>query len=177
MDLQEFNDDMLYFQKPIDERVKTLVNEAARNYGPESEHLLLQALALEETDLTVLIGLYRFYYYQNRYADGLTVALKVMSVVADDIKFPSHWQQLQMAHIATGASYSICLVRLYLFALKAAGYLQLRMGNYEAGRNMIEKVVALDSKDRIGGRLLLNILDANKADVISFVQQQRVETV
>lgn len=168
MDLQEFKSEMLYFQEPINPQVEALVNEAAQNYGKHSETLLLQALEIDSNDLTVLIGLYRFYYYQNRYQDGLKVAHQVMGVVGKKIHFPSTWNEINMAYVTTAIGYSFCLVRLYFFALKAAGYLHLRIGNFAEGREMIEKVVAMDSEDRIGARLLLNILDQNKADVISF---------
>ena len=172
MDLQEFKSEMLYFQEPIDPEVEILVNRAAQNYGPASEDLLLKAREIAENDLTVLIGLYRYYYYQNRYLDGVAIAFNVMAVVGNKIGFPESWKEITLADVTRGILHSFCLVRLYFFALKAAGYLQLRLGNYEEGRAMIEKVVAMDSKDRLGAQLLLDVLDNNKADVIAFQPRQ-----
>jgi hypothetical protein len=44
--------------------------------------------------------------------------------------------------------------------LKAAGYINLRLGRLEQGRTMLEKLVELDSHDRLGGKALLGVLDA-----------------
>jgi hypothetical protein len=50
------------------------------------------------------------------------------------------------------------LVRLYLMVLKAAGYIHLRLGELNVGKTMLEKLVELDSHDRIGGKALLDVL-------------------
>jgi hypothetical protein len=50
------------------------------------------------------------------------------------------------------------LVRFYLMVLKSAGYINLRLGNIDTGRAMLEKLVQLDSHDRIGGKALLEVL-------------------
>ncbi|ACR13816.1 hypothetical protein [Teredinibacter turnerae] len=168
MDLQEFSAEMLYFQEEINPAIEELVAQAASNYGPQSEELLKEALAIDSGNLLALIGLYRFYYYQNRYADGVEIAHQVMSVVGERIEFPANWRDISMYSVVNGLTRSFCLVRLYFFALKAAGYLHLRMSHFEEGREMLEKVVAMDSADRVGARLLLQVLDNNKADVLSF---------
>ncbi len=50
------------------------------------------------------------------------------------------------------------LVRFYLMVLKATGYINLRLGYFEIGQAMLEKLVELDSNDRMGGRALLEVL-------------------
>ncbi|SMF28745.1 hypothetical protein SAMN02745866_01849 [Alteromonadaceae bacterium Bs31] len=171
MDLQEFNAEMLYFEGDGNPLVDELLEKAASDYGPASEVMLMRALALDGKNLVALIGLYRFYYYQGRYADGIKVAHRVMAVVGDKIGFPANWKDISLLSVKNGLVHSFCLVRLYFFALKAAGYLHLRMLNYEDGREMIEKVVAMDSSDRIGAKLLLDILDNKKADIVPFPRQ------
>jgi tetratricopeptide (TPR) repeat protein len=170
MDLQEFNSEMLYFQTTeLSFEVEQLVAAAAQNYGAESEQLLLQALHMAPQSLTVLIGLYRYYYYQHRYRNAIEVARQVMAMVGQKIEFPDDWRKINMNHVACGVTHTFTLVRLYFFALKAAGYCCLRMAQFEEGRAMLEKVVAMDSADRIGARLLLEVLDGHKADVIPFI--------
>ncbi len=175
MDLQEFNGDMLYFEGEMDLEVECLIQQAAENYGPESEGLLMKALAKAPENLSVLVGLYRYYYYQHKYEKALTIAYRVMKVVGGKIEFPSSWQDIEMRDVIIGLGYSFTQVRLYLFALKAAGYLLLRMGFYQKGRSMIEKVVAMDERDRIGAKLLLSILDNNTAEIIDFSVQKKLE--
>jgi hypothetical protein len=48
--------------------------------------------------------------------------------------------------------------------LKATGYINLRLGNFNAGKAMLEKLVELDSHDRIGGKALLNVLQQSMSN-------------
>jgi hypothetical protein len=52
---------------------------------------------------------------------------------------------------------SFSMVRFYLLALKGAGYLQLRMGEIEAGVERLEKVQELDTADRLNVSMLLEV--------------------
>ena len=176
MDLQNFSAEMLYFQEDSSSEVESLLLQAANNYGKESEAILMQALSLSPNNISVLVGLYRFYYYQHRYEDALNIAGIVMDVVGSKIKFPKNWNQIQSNDVVTAVGFSFTLVRLYFFALKAAGYVCLRLNRFEEGRAMLEKVVAMDSEDRIGAQLLLDVLGNNCADVLPFNKfKQRVE--
>jgi tetratricopeptide (TPR) repeat protein len=169
MDLQDFCSDMLYFDEPLSLPVELLLQRAANAYGEGSaEPLLLKAYASAPDNLSVLVSLYRFYYYQHRYPQALEIAQRVMDVVAPRIDFPVSWQEITLNHIANGVMASIGLVRFYLFALKAAGYIGLRMGHYEPGIAMLEKVVALDTADRLGAQLLLDVMSTHKAQVVPF---------
>jgi hypothetical protein len=47
--------------------------------------------------------------------------------------------------------------------LKATGYIHLRQGNASTGQAMLEKLVELDSHDRLGGKILLDVLVAEVA--------------
>ncbi len=171
MDLQDFNSDMLYFDEPLSPAVDNLLRTAAENYGTgNAERLLLEAFQLGRENLSVLVGLYRFYYYQHRYGMAIEVAHHVMAVVAPRIDFPQRWQDITMTSIANGVLNSIGLVRFYLFALKAAGYLNLRVGQFEEGTAMLRKVVEVDTADRLGARLLLEVLQSHTADVVPITQ-------
>lgn len=172
MDLQNFTNDMLYFDEPLAPTLETLLQKAADQYGPEAEPLLMEAFELAPQNLSVLVGLYRYYYYQHRYHDAIYIAHRVMRVVGERIGFPEHWQDVTMADVINGTNHSFGLVRFYLFALKAAGYLNLRLGQFGEGKNMITKVVAMDTADRLGARLLLDILGAHSAEVIPFTAQR-----
>lgn len=172
VDLQNFTDDMLYFDEPLSPRLENLLQSAADQYGPDAEALLMEASALEPDNLSVLVGLYRYYYYQHRYQNAIAVAHRVMHVVGRRIEFPPRWQDVTMAHVINGTEHSFGLVRFYLFALKAAGYINLRLGNFAEGKSMITKVVAMDTADRLGARLLLDILGAHNADVIPFTAKR-----
>lgn len=174
MDLQNFAAESLYFDEPADAEVDQLLRAAAEQYGLASERLLLNAYSMAPRNLSVLVALYRYYYYQHRFMDALFIADRVMDTLAPRIDFPPSWREIDRVSVQRGILRSFSLVRFYFFSLKAAGYLHLRLGRFEIGRAMLECVAANDSADRIGARLLLDVLGNHTAEVISFPSQRRL---
>jgi tetratricopeptide (TPR) repeat protein len=158
MDLQDFEGQSMYFDDPIPELAEQLIQQAADLYGEEgAEKCLLKAYFLAPANLTILVALYRYYYYQHKYKDAILVAYRAMEVSATRLKLPEKWQDLKLTHLGEGAVISMGLLRFYLMALKGAGYLYLRDGNFEAGANMLAKVVEVDPQDRLRAAFLLDI--------------------
>ncbi|MFD1692606.1 hypothetical protein ACFSHR_16955 [Azotobacter chroococcum] len=82
MDLQDFDSAHLYFDELLAPEVAARLAAAAEQYAEgTAEQPLLEAQALAPDDLTVLVGLYRFYYYQHRYGDALQIARRALEVV------------------------------------------------------------------------------------------------
>ncbi len=159
MDLLDFDQTELYFDEPLAQDVARLLVAAADRYGTdEAESLLLRANLLAPQHLMVLVALYRYYFYQHRLEDALLVAESTLAVAGRRLEFPDTWVYLREANVGAGVMRSMGLVRFYLMVLKAAGYIHLRLGNVETGRAMLEKLVELDSHDRIGGKALLDVL-------------------
>jgi hypothetical protein len=165
MDLLDFDHAELYFDEPLAQDVTRLLVAAADRYGSEeTENLLLRANLMAPQHLMVLVALYRYYFYQHRLEDALLVAESTLAVVGRRLDFPETWVYLREANVGAGVMRSMGLVRFYLMVLKAAGYISLRLGNQETGRAMLEKLVELDSHDRIGGRALLDVLHQTMND-------------
>ncbi len=159
MDLQDFDAQGLYFERPMSAAVEELLQAAAQAYAEgRAEPLLLQAFLLEPENLSVLVAMYRFYYYQHRYRDAIDVAHRAMAAVAPTIYFPDEWAQINSTNLANGVGRSFTLVRFYLLALKGAAYLHLRLGEIEYGVRMLNKVMQLDVKDRLGAGALLRAM-------------------
>jgi tetratricopeptide (TPR) repeat protein len=159
MDLIDFDQAELYFDEPLALDVSRLLEQAADAYGSEAaEGLLLRANLLAPQHLIVLVALYRYYFYQHRLEDALLVAESALAVVGRRLEFPDTWVYLREANVGSGVMRSMGLVRFYLMVLKAAGYINLRLGHLETGKAMLEKLVQLDSHDRIGGKALLEVL-------------------
>lgn len=176
MDLQDFNGGALYFDQPEPARVGELLREAAQRYAQgDAEKFLLEAYALAPLNLGVLVGLYRFYYYQHRLTDAVAIAHKAMRAVAPQIYFPENWRELSMRVLEHGVLEAMGLVRFYLLALKGAGYLNLRLGEFEEGIAMLRKVRELDAADRLGAKLLLDVLAHHTADVVPFTSRKNSE--
>jgi tetratricopeptide (TPR) repeat protein len=165
MDLMDFDQATLYFDDPLDEDVLKLVAEAGTEYGQEAaELLLLKAYFRAPESLLVLVALYRYYFYQHRLDDALRVASRAMTLVGRRLHFPDEWQHLSPGFLGQGVMQSMGLLRFYLNVLKAAGYISLRLGRLELGRAMLEKLVELDSHDRLGGKVLLAVLDSENEE-------------
>jgi len=162
VDLLDFSEVSLYFDEPIEEKVNQLINEASENYGEtDVEPLLLEAYNLAPTHLSVLVAVYRYYYYQHRLDDALVIAEQALAVSGERLRFPSDWQNVTNDHLGAGALVSMGMLRFYLLALKAAGFLNLRLKRWEDAIKMLMKVVGLDQSDRLGCAALLDI--ANRA--------------
>ena len=79
MDLHEFKGGKMYFEESLSDVVKELLDGAADAYGEgDAEKPLLKAFYLSPHSLTVLVALYRYYYYQHRYEDALAAADRVI---------------------------------------------------------------------------------------------------
>ncbi|WP_035382688.1 hypothetical protein [Ferriphaselus sp. R-1] len=165
MDLLDFEQAELYFDEPLAPEISDLIVLAAVNYGHEqAESLLLKASFMAPNHLTVLVALYRYYFYQHRLEDALLVAESTLAVAGTRLEFPSSWEYLCETNVGAGVLRSMGLVRFYLLVLKATGYLHLRLGNLAIGQAMLEKLVALDSHDRMGGKALLDVLYQSTVD-------------
>ena len=159
MDLLDFEAQSLYFDQPDAHGVKEMIATAAENYATgEAELPLLKAYFLASESLNVLVALNRFYYYQHRLEDALTAKIKALAVIRSLIDFPVDWRDLKDTHITQAPPDSLTQVRLYLFTLKAVGFLNMRLNNLDVSQHIFEKLVSLDSKDRIGAKGLLELV-------------------
>src|SRR5512137_972769 len=124
MDLLDFEAQGLYFEEPDVAGVKEMIATAAENYETgEAELPLLKAYFLAPQSLNVLVALNRFYYYQHRLEDALMATVKALAVIRPLIGFPEDWRDLQQSHLSDAPPVSLTQVRLYLFTLKAVGFL------------------------------------------------------
>ncbi|TRW91491.1 hypothetical protein [Candidatus Methylobacter oryzae] len=165
MDLLDFEAQGLYFEQPDVAGVEELIATASENYADgDAELSLLQAYFLAPESLNVLIALNRFYYYQHRLEDALAATTKALVVVGSSIAFPENWRDLQIGHITEAPADLLTKVRMYLFTLKAIGFLNMRLENLDLSQAIFEKLVELDSKDRIGAQGLLELVIKRKAD-------------
>lgn len=159
MDLLDFEANGLYFEQADVAGVKELLAQAAENYSDgEADFPLLRAYFLAPESLNVLVALNRFYYYQHRLEDALLATYKALAVIRASINFPEDWQELQQQHLDNTPSDKLTQVRLYLFTLKAVGFLNMRLHRLELSQQIFEKLISVDSKNRIGAQALLDLL-------------------
>ncbi|MFI3135247.1 MAG: hypothetical protein QX197_00565 [Methylococcaceae bacterium] len=163
MDLLDFEAQGLYFDEPDVAGVAELLAMAAEHYADGlAESSLLKAYFLAPQSLNVLVALNRFYYYQHRLDDALAATERALAVIRPMIDFPEDWQELQLTHITETPVALLTQVRLYLFTLKTIGFLHMRLERLNISQVIFEKLVSLDSQNRIGAQGLLELLIKRK---------------
>lgn len=160
MDLLDFAECELYFEEPLSAEAEGLIAGAARAYGEQAaERDLLYAHLLAPESLTVLVALYRYYFYQHRLREALVVSEQAMRLSGRHLNLPLDWSQIDEINLAAAASRSFGLLRFHLLALKAASIVLLRLGETDAARARLEKLTTLDGRDQLGVAKLLEVVD------------------
>ncbi len=139
------------------ERHLRLASGAYADAGVAEAHLR-QAQALAPNHAAVLIGLYRFYFYQHRLVEALDMARLCLTKASQDNGLPLDWREVSPSDAAFG-DYAEVLPRFYLFTLKGYAYLSMRLGDLAEGRAAVSKLLELDPSDKVGAKLLLGVLD------------------
>lgn len=138
---------------------------AGVNYTQDSiaETHLAAALKLAPEHLAVQVGYYRYLFYKGRLLDALQQLGVCLANAAQQSGLPENWHTAKPDDADFG-NYDSMWARFYLFALKAHGYIQMRLGRQEEGRCAILKVLELDPGDKVGAKILLDVLDRQGHD-------------
>lgn len=128
-----------------------------------AETHLREAAALAPGHVAVLIALYRFYFYKGRLLDALHVARQCLSKAMTENLLGDDWRAVR-AGDARFSDWDALVPRFFLFCLKGYAYLNLRLGMLAEGRAAAEKLIEIEPFDRIGARVLLDVLDRIEAD-------------
>jgi tetratricopeptide (TPR) repeat protein len=160
MDLLDFNAEEMYFDEALAPQVEALIAEAAEHYasGPDdatAELCLLRAYFLEPEHLTVLVALYRYFYYRHQYREALVIANRAIVITASRLGLPTQWREFTDADLGRSVLVSMTLTRFLLLALKGAGYLLLRLDDPAGALARFEKIAEIDTSDRLGIKELM----------------------
>jgi hypothetical protein len=148
------------FGERLPAEVDLLLREAAQSYDRDEVALarLKEARRLAPSHAAVLIGLYRFYFYKGRLSDALDIARTCLLRASIDNSLPLDWRSVKREHAAFD-SFDAPMPRFFMFVLKGYAYLQMRLGEIEEGRDAVTKLLELDPGDKIGARVLLDVLE------------------
>lgn len=171
LDLLELGDDCLYFDEPCLPEAEALIAQAARDYGQAAaEPSLLRAYFLAPEQLSVLVALYRYYFYQHRMEDALIVAERALEVSARRLHLVGGWSSI--GHVALGEAVmrSMGLLRFHLLALKGSAVILLRLGRVDEACLRLSKIAEVDQRDGLGVAALLAVIAASQAPAVEEVE-------
>ena len=89
------------------------------------------------------------------------IAQQVLEQVRQQEKLPTSWPQLQPL---LRQRRDQPLIRLYLTAYSALGYILARLGELDRARTMANRLQIIDDNDEFGASLILNILIPSEDD-------------
>ncbi|WP_018295167.1 hypothetical protein [Mariprofundus ferrooxydans] len=159
MDLMEMSDHDLYFDQPLPQSMEALIRQAALHYHqPEAEFMLLAAYMILPHHPTIHVALYRYYYYKHRLPEALLIAERTLEDAGINLGFLGHWSEATLARLKACDS-NMAMVRYYLLALKGSGFICLRIGRRQEGLMRLQKVVSMDSEDRLGAAAILRVVE------------------
>lgn len=140
------------------------LHRAALNYPHDdvAETHLEAAEVAAPGHVAVVIAWYRYYFYKGRLIDALRIARQCVGIAMRENVLGDDWRAVRAQDAAFG-EWDAIIPRFFLFSLKGYAYLSLRLGRHVDGREAAEKLVELDPRDRIGARLLLDVLDRQEA--------------
>lgn len=141
---------------PVAEEQLRLASMAYADSAKAEMHLAL-ARAVAPNNPVVQIGEYRYYFYKGRLAEALKVADTCLASVAAELQLPARWQEVTPSHADFRSDEPAH--RFYLFALKAYTYLLLRLNRLAEGILAAEKLLELDPGNKVGGQVLLDVLE------------------
>tara|TARA_R110002167_G_scaffold2226_10_gene11462 strand:+ start:11556 stop:12074 length:519 start_codon:yes stop_codon:yes gene_type:complete len=122
-----------------------------------AERLLQQVAEHLPEQLEVQIALYKMYAYANCFDASRQLIEQVLQRAAQQAGFQPDWRLLTPAStpfdtlLANGIHGP---VRLYLYSMKALGFVSLRAGNIALAEQVLAKLLALDPSDEVGGSVV-----------------------
>ena len=159
LDLLELGEDGLYFDEPCAPEVEALIAQAAHHYGHASaEQFLLRAYFLAPEQLSVLVALYRYYFYQHRLEDSLIVAERALDVTARRLHLVGGWSSIGRVALGEAVMRSMGLLRFHLLALKGSAVILLRLGRCDEAHLRLAKIAEVDERDALGVMPLLAVI-------------------
>lgn len=154
-----FPKERILFGRNIPAPVNALLQQAVNAYGDteRAEDLLWQAQRMDPAQLEVYIALYKFYFYQYRLDEAESVAREALRRAAEAGGFAADWNALGLD--STDWTRSEGPERIYLYSLKALGFIRLRQLDFEGGEAILARLAALDPDDQVGGSVLLELAE------------------
>lgn len=173
MDLLDLDNEAMYFEAPLPTEVQQLLDESGEQYRSRAldgsaddelerasvdsaEWALLRAHLKAPEHLSVIVALYRFFYYRHRYAEAVMMADRAILLSSRQLGLTEDWRQLGQIELKQAAERSMASTRFLLLALKGAAWLLLRQNQPQAAIERLAPVRAFDQGNQLGTAELLS---------------------
>lgn len=133
------------------------------NNWERAEQLLLQARDQFPEHLEIPMALYKLYAYSNRFDESLALINEVLLQSATLAGFSADWRSLHSASAPWNPAQGN--VRIYLYTLKASGFVRLRQGDSKVSYDALSKLCELDPQDQVGGSVVYEMAVKIKEDL------------
>ena len=159
MDLLDFDTTTLYYEQATSQEVELLIEKASLdNFDAATEVYLKLAWLQAPKNLTVLVALYRYFFYKHRLEEALDVAEQAVSAAAELLGLPTQWRDTSAAFLDRKRTPKLMgLLRFYLQAIQSAAVLCLRLGRLHEAVERLRKLTELDTRDRLASTALLQL--------------------
>lgn len=154
-----------YYGGDLPPEAERLLHLAAASHGDSNAALsyLDQAAALAPGHRLVDLGHYKYHFYKANLEEALGYGKRMLGHAMAAIGLNhGDWRAVTRDHAATLGTDMDGLdpaPRLFLFSLTAVGYLLLRLGRLDEGRDVLTRVMELDPKDKFGAARLIAVVD------------------
>ncbi|MEM9540510.1 MAG: hypothetical protein AAGA60_13540 [Cyanobacteria bacterium P01_E01_bin.42] len=147
----------------VSEEIKRLLILASDNWENTqlSQHYMQEALAKAGDNLEVLVGAYRFFFYQKNPGIDLNIADRVIGILTVQENFPSEWLELEPILERRKEEEN---ARLYLNAYAAKGYMLAKLGNVEEAKLITERVKKIDTNRETCATTIYDVLTSPPED-------------
>ncbi|MEY4685751.1 MAG: hypothetical protein RLZ25_2210 [Pseudomonadota bacterium] len=95
---------------------------------------------------------------EERYPEALVIIHKILDLVTQELGISRDATKLNKSHVGHAVMKSMTLFRFHLQLIKTEAFLQSQIGNLEAAKVSLEKVLEFDGSNRLGARELLDSL-------------------
>lgn len=160
-----FTQERVLFGPDIPAPVNALLQQAvaARDDAELAEELLWRAQRMNPAQLEVYVALYKFYFYRKRLEEAERAARLALEEAARQGGFAADWAVLD--RVSADWSRPGGPERVYLYTLKALGFIRLRLPDFRSGEAILWKLAELDPEDQVGGSVLLDLAEGLRENV------------